>query len=268
VAKLPNDMLLDWAWRIPFLASAVLVIVGLVIRLNLEESPEVVALRKSDQTARIPLVTLFREHTKPVLLGIASALIVLTLVYARDTFALSWATSEVGMVEDDFLTIILVASIVQFLVQPFGAVLATRWGPRKAATVLLALEIPMLPLMFALIGTGSWTLALIGAVLATIPDVMFYAFMAGMFAQAFPANVRYTGISACYGLSGAIGGAVPMVMQSMFTGTGSIVTPVVFTMVMCVVSLAATRAFLTLSERRQAAEPVAAGAEPMAAGTR
>ncbi len=264
VAKLPNDMLLDWAWRVPFLASALLVVVGLVIRLRLEESPAMVEMRASNQTARVPVLDLFRAHTKMVLVGIGSVLIVFTLAYSRDTFALSWATSEVGMAEDAFLTIILIASIVQFVVQPFGAVLATRWGARKAATLLLTVQLPMLPLMFVLIGTGNWTLALVGAVIATVPDVMFYAFMAGMLAQAFPANVRYTGIAATYGITGAIGGAVPVIMQSLFTSSGSIVLPIAFTVLLGAVSLVSTRAFLTISARREAALHAEGAARPVA----
>jgi predicted MFS family arabinose efflux permease len=253
VAKLPEEALLDWAWRVPFLASAVLVIVGLVIRLRLEESPAVAELRASNQTARVPLVDLFRAHSKTVLVGLGAVLIVFTVAYGRDTFALSWVTSEGHMTEDDFLTIILIASVVQFFVQPFGAVLATRWGARKAATLLLTVQLPMLPLMFVLLGTGNWTLGLAGAVLATVPDVMFYAFMAGMLAQAFPANVRYTGIAAIYGLTGAIGGAVPVIMQSLFTTSGSIVLPIAFTVLLGAISLVSTRAFITISARREAA---------------
>ncbi len=250
VAQLPDDALLSWAWRLPFLASALLVVVGLVIRLSLEESPAVLAMRASQQTVKVPLVSLFRGNTKTVLVGVGAALTVFTVVYARDTFALSWATAEIGLAKNDFLAIILIAGVVQFLVQPFGAVLATRWNVRKAVTLLLVLQLPTLPLMFVLVGTGNWTLAMLGAVLATIPDVMYYALLAGMFAQAFPANVRYTGISATYGLAGVLGGLAPVILQSLLTASGSIALPIGFAVLVTVVSLFAARAFLTLSASR------------------
>ncbi|MFD7292846.1 MFS transporter [Streptomyces sp. NPDC059897] len=249
VGQLSDEALLAWAWRIPFLASALLVIIGLVIRLSLEESPAMVSLRATDQTVKVPVVTLFREHSKLLLLGVGAAFTVFAIVYARDTFALSWATGEVGMDRQDFLTVILVASIVQFFVQPLGAVLATRWGVRKAVTVILACQIPTIPVMFALIGTGSFPLAVTGAVLATIPDVMYYAIVAGMFAQAFPAKVRYTGISTAYGLAGVLGGLAPVILQSLLSASGTIVLPVLFVVVLGLVSLVAARAFLTLSAR-------------------
>ncbi|MFJ8925453.1 MFS transporter [Streptomyces sp. NPDC102364] len=249
VGRLSDEALLAWAWRIPFLASALLVIVGLVIRLSLEESPAMVSLRAADQTVKVPVVTLFREHSKLLLLGVGAAFTVFAIVYARDTFALSWATGEVGMGRQDFLTVILVASIVQFFVQPLGAVLATRWGVRKAVTVILACQIPTIPVMFALIGTGSFPLAVTGAVLATIPDVMYYAIVAGMFAQAFPAKVRYTGISTAYGLAGVLGGLAPVILQSLLSASGTIVLPVLFVVVLGAISLVAARAFLTLAAR-------------------
>lgn len=256
VAQLPRDALLAGAWRVPFLASAVLVIVGLMIRLSLEEPPALVTLRASKQTVKFPVVTLFRRNAKAVLVGVGAALIVFALPYARDTFALSWATTEVGMSKESFLTITLIVSVVQFLVQPFGAVLATRWNARKVVTLLLALQLPTLPLMFGLIGTGKWILALIGAIVATIPDVMYYAILAGMFAQAFPPNVRYTGISATYGLAGVIGGMTPVILQLLINVSGSIAIPVGFVMLTGVVSLFGARAFLTLSDRRATDVPV------------
>lgn len=270
VGQLSDEALLGWLWRIPFLASAVLVVIGLVIRLSLEESPAVVALRASQQTVKVPVVSLFREHTKMVLLGVAAGFTVFAVVYARDTFALSWATSEVGMSRQGFLTIILLASVVQFFVQPLGVLVATRWGVRKAVTIILACQLPTLPLMFFLIGTGNWVLALIGTIVATIPDVMYYAIIAGMFAQAFPAKVRYTGISTTYGLAGVLGGMAPIILQSLLAVSGSMVLPIGFVVVLGAVSLLAARAFLTLSARLAEQEPAdpapVAEASPSAGG--
>lgn len=241
---LPDDALLEWAWRLPFLASAALVVVGLVIRLSLEESPAMKDLQERNEVVRVPVVELFRSNSRELTLGVFGILCVFVVVYARDTFALSWATTHLGFEKDSFLTIILIASVVQFFVQPFGAVLATRWNPRTLVTVLLALEIPALALMFVLMGTGNWTLAMIGAVMATIPDVMFYAVMAGMLAQAFPARVRYTGISVTYGLSGALCGTTPMILQWLLDTSGSIAVPVAFGVVTTVISLVCSRALL------------------------
>ncbi|TDD07549.1 MFS transporter [Saccharopolyspora terrae] len=241
---LPEEALLEWAWRLPFLASALLVVVGLVIRLKLEESPAVKQLHERNEVVKVPVVEVFRSNSRELMLGIFGILCVFVVVYARDTFALAWATKSLDFSKDSFLSIILIASVVQFFVQPFGAILATRWSPRALVTLLLGLEIPALALMFVLIGTGNWTLAMIGAVLATIPDVMFYAVMAGMLAQSFPTRVRYTGISLTYGLSGALCGTTPMILQWLHSSSGSMALPVAFGIVTTAISLVCSRALL------------------------
>jgi len=241
---LPEEALLDWAWRIPFLLSALLVVVGLVIRLRLEESPEMLALKEQKAVVRVPLVELFRSSPRELLYGACGILCVFVVVYARDTFALSWATTHLSFSSDGFLSIILVASVVQFFVQPFGAVLATRGNVRRLVTILLGLEIPAIAVMFVLIGTDNWWLALLGALIATIPDVMFYAVMAGMLAQAFPARVRYTGISVTYGVTGAVCGMTPMIMQWLLDRTGGMLLPIAFTVITTAISLLGSRALL------------------------
>ncbi|MEJ3655475.1 MFS transporter [Actinomycetes bacterium KLBMP 9759] len=249
VSQLPKEELLAWGWRIPFLASFVLVAVGLMIRLGLAETPAMVELQQERRTARVPFAELIRGHTPAMLLGMGAVLIVFVLVYARDTFALAWATTSLGFTASDFLLIVLLSSVVQFVVQPFGVVLAARWGVRRAVTVLLGLVVPALPAMFLLIGTGNWWLALLGAVLATVPDVMFYAIMAGMFAEAFPANIRYSGISTTYALSGTVGGATPVIMQGLATLTGSIIAPIGFAAAVALLGVFCARAFIHLAAR-------------------
>lgn len=246
---LPESALLDWAWRLPFLFSAVLVVIGLVIRLSLEESPEIVRLQDQKATAKVPVLELFRSNSREVFLGVFGILCVFVVVYARDTFALAWATRDLSFSSDAFLSIILVASVVQFFVQPCGALLTTRMDARRIVTLMLGLEIPALALMFLLISTGNWWLALVGAMLATIPDVMFYSVMAGMLAQAFPTRVRYTGISVTYGLSGALCGTTPLILQWLLDSSGTIVLPVAFGLVTTAISLVCSRALLARSSR-------------------
>ena len=257
---LPDEALLDWAWRLPFLASALLVVVGLVIRLRLEESPEIVALHKQNAVVKVPILEVFRNSPRELVYGACGILCVFVVVYARDTFALSWATTELDFSKDAFLSIILVASVAQFFVQPLGAVLATRYDVRTVVTVLLGIEIPAIALMFVLIGTGNWTLALVGALVATFPDVMFYAVMAGMLAQSFPARVRYTGISVTYGVTGALCGTTPMILQWLLDRTGSMVIPIGFAVVTTAISLLGSRALLGLAaaRREQEAQELAA----------
>ncbi|MEU7816615.1 MFS transporter [Pseudonocardia sp. NPDC049154] len=244
-AMLPEEDFLAWGWRVPFLVSAALVVVGLVIRLRIEESPELAALRRSGTTARFPVVELLRSAKGMVLLALGACALVAAAAYFKNTFALSWATTELGFDRQDFLNVVLISSTVQFLTQPLGAVMATWWNPRKVVIALLLCEIPLFPLMFALIGTGSFGLAALGMALATLPHTMYYAMLAGMLAEAFPTRMRYTAISLAYALAGTLfGGTAPLIGQALLTATGSIVPVVAYSVVIVLLSLVCAVAIL------------------------
>lgn len=260
-SQLPDDVFLNWGWRLPFLASAILIVLGLVIRLSLEESPAVEQLKDSGQTARFPLIEVFRNHTSLILLGVCASTIAFSAAYFKNTFALSWATNELGFEREAFLTVILISSIVQFFVQPFGAIFASRWNIRKVVTILLILELPVMPMMFFFIGTGSFAMSVAGMVLATLPHVMYYSILAGILAQAFPARIRYTGVSLSYALAGTLlGGTTPLIGQSLLTTFGSIVPVVGYALLTVLMSLFGARGLLALSARR--AEEAGTPAEP------
>lgn len=230
ISQLPNDAFVSWGWRIPFLASAVLVFVGLFVRMRVAESPAMAKAIRTKSVSKLPLTEVLRTQPTLILLGIGACTIGLSATYFKSTFALSWATSSLDFDRSSFLTIILVANVLQVLVQPFGAVLATRMkSMTRAVCVMLLPEIFLLPLMFVLIGTENYTLAMIGVSVATIPHCLYYAALAGMLASRFPANVRYTGISLCYQLCGTIlGGTTPIVGQSLLNWTGSITAVIIY----------------------------------------
>ncbi|WP_210604689.1 MFS transporter [Brevibacterium oceani] len=212
-----------WGWRIPFLASALLIIVGLYIRLKITESPEMVAATQKEPQKRTPLVELLRDHWKVVCLAIGAVVTGVAITYVKTTFALSWATTDLDFGRTEFLQIVTVALIAQVIVQPFGAILASKIDARKAILIMLLPELVLLPLMFVLIQTGSYGLAMLGMVLATAPHAMYYAALAGVLAQLFPTTIRYTGISVAYQVSTALfAGTAPLLSQALLSATGSI----------------------------------------------
>src|SRR5699024_10081610 len=121
-----------WGWRIPFLASAILIIVGLYIRLKITESPEMVAAtqKQKEPQKRTPLIELLRDHWKVVCLAIGAVVTGVAITYVKTTFALSWATTGLDLSRSEFLQIITVALIAQLIAQPFGAILARRSDAR------------------------------------------------------------------------------------------------------------------------------------------
>ncbi|MGD6747391.1 MFS transporter [Streptomyces sp. BH106] len=260
ISQLPDDAFASWGWRVPFLASAVLVLVGLLVRLKVAESPAMAKLIEKKEVVKLPLTEVLRSHPGLIALGIGACTIGLSATYFKSTFALSWATSSLDFDRSTFLTIILVANITQVIVQPFGAVLATKmksWS--RAVTVMLVPELVLLPLMFVLINTGNYGLAMLGVAVATIPHCLYYAALAGMLASRFPAHLRYTGISLCYQLCGTLlGGTTPIIGQFLLNKTGSITAVIAYALF----QVALTLGCMLLLLKRPNHDELAADAAP------
>lgn len=223
LSALSNSVFDSWGWRIPFLASAGLIVVALYIRVKITETPEMQEAVANQEKKRVPLVEVLRSHLSTVVLGIGAVVAGVAITYIKTTFALSWATSDLSFSRSEFLMVITLSLLVQAVVQPFGAVLATRIEPRRAVLIMLLPEIVLLPSMFLLVQTGSLPLAILGMVLATAPHAMYYSALAGILSQHFPTAVRYTGISLAYQISTAVfAGTAPMVSQYLLTVSGSI----------------------------------------------
>ncbi|MFF0288006.1 MFS transporter [Streptomyces sp. NPDC005262] len=261
ISQLPDEAFVSWGWRLPFLFSAALVIVGLFVRLKVAESPAMANLIQKKEVVKVPLTEVLRTQPMLIVLGIGACTIGLSATYFKSTFALSWATSSLDFDRSSFLTIILVANITQIVVQPFGALIATRmksWS--RAVTVMLLPELILMPLMFVLISTENYGLAMVGVAVATIPHCLYYAALAGMLASRFPAHLRYTGISLCYQLCGTLlGGTTPIIGQFLLNRTGSITAVIAYAVLQVVLTLGCMLLLLKRPNHdEQAAEPLAA----------
>ncbi|MFD4690417.1 MFS transporter [Streptomyces sp. NPDC058463] len=261
ISQLPDAAFVSWGWRVPFLASAALVMVGLLVRLKVTESPAMAKLIEKKEVVKLPLTEVLRSHPMLIVLGIGACTIGLSATYFKSTFALSWATTSLDFDRSSFLTIILVANITQIIVQPFGAVIATRmksWS--RAVIVMLVPELVLMPVMFVLISTENYGLAMLGVAVATIPHCLYYAALAGMLASRFPAHLRYTGISLCYQLCGTLlGGTTPILGQFLLNRTGSITAVIAYAVFQVALTLGCMLLLLKRPNHdEQAAEPVAA----------
>lgn len=261
ISQLPDDAFVSWGWRVPFLASAALVMVGLLVRLKVTESPAMAKLIEKKEVVKLPLTEVLRSHPMLIVLGIGACTIGLSATYFKSTFALSWATTSLDFDRSSFLTIILVANITQIIVQPFGALIATRmksWS--RAVIVMLVPELVLMPVMFVLISTENYGLAMFGVAVATIPHCLYYAALAGMLASRFPAHLRYTGISLCYQLCGTLlGGTTPIIGQFLLNRTGSITAVIAYAVFQVALTLGCMLLLLKRPNHdEQSAEPVAA----------
>ncbi|MFI7708027.1 MFS transporter [Nonomuraea sp. NPDC049480] len=246
VGRMPDDAFLQWGWRVPFLLSALLVVIGLVIRLTVHESAEFRAARKAEPAVKVPLVTLFRTAWPLVVLGIGASALGISAAYFTNTFLVSWATTDLGVPRQTMLDILLVIFILQFLWQPVAAYVARRIGTVRLMAGALAANILVAVPMFLLITTRDGLLIGIALALSVVTGASYYALLAGFLAQAFPVRVRYTGVSVAYQLSSTIiGGSTPLVAQWLLISGGGSHWPVVgyyiFVLVLtlgCVLALA------------------------------
>lgn len=222
VALLPSEQFIAWGWRLPFVFSAVLVIIGLVIRTRLEESPEFVEeVVEDDQKTKIPLVLLLKNYWKAVLTGIFASALGIGMAYFVSTFMLAYTTTELGIDRGTMLNILLINAFVQFCWQPMATRIAEKVGSTKFMTITLVLAALFVLPMFWLVNTENIVFIALAIFGATIFGSGYYAILAGFLAQAFPVKVRYTGVSFAYQASSTlIGGTTPLLAQSFLNSAG------------------------------------------------
>ncbi|NUR93104.1 MAG: MHS family MFS transporter [Nonomuraea sp.] len=250
VSLLPDEAFLSYGWRIPFLASAVLLVIGLVIRLRVEESPEFVRMREEREVVKLPVAEVFRTAWPLVLLGIGASGVGIASAYFTNTFILSWATTDLGIAKSTMLNVLLVVSVVQFVTQPIGAILGQRMGAARYMLIAFCALIVCTPITFLMIGTGTPLLVTLGLALSVVFSGTSYAALAGFLAGAFPARVRYTGISLSYQLCGAlIGGTTPMIATALLSSTGTIWAVVAQYLVIILLTMACVAGLRRMSAR-------------------
>ncbi len=205
-----------WGWRIPFLASAVLVVIGLYVRLKLEETPVFTQALKAHAPAKLPLGQLFAHHAKPLVLGALLMVVCYALFYITTVFSLSYGVTKLGIARPDFLGMLCVAVIFMAAATPLAAWAGDRYGRRPV--LLLASGAALLSgfLMEPMLNSGS-TLQ-ITAFLSIELFLMGATFapMGALLPELFPTAVRYTGAGAAYNLGGILGASLaPYIAQQL-----------------------------------------------------
>lgn len=214
VSNLPDASFLSWGWRIPFLVSALLVIVGLVIRLKVEESVDFETAKAAKTVVKAPIAEVFRTAPAIVFLGIAASIMGISLAYFTNTFLLSWTTGSLGIERQTMLNVLLGMAVLQFIWQPIAALIAERIGSVRVMVWGLVLAVLMVVPFFQAISSANAGAIAITLYLTCLGGTAYYALLANALASAFPANIRYTGVSLAYQLcSSLIGGATPLVAQ-------------------------------------------------------
>ncbi|MEV1179632.1 MFS transporter, partial [Nonomuraea sp. NPDC049784] len=231
-----DDALHSWGWRVPFIISAVLVLVGLFIRLRVEESP---VFEQTDKTG-VPIKEVFRTSWRSVLLGIGTLPVAIGGYYILTTFLLSYATGpSVGETEQLILNGLSFAAFVELVATLGIAWMGDRFGGRKVAIWFLIITAVLAVPQFAVLGSHSTFLIFLMLGLMRLATSGTYGPMAAILSEMFPPHVRYTGISLAYQGAGAIfGGLSPLAATALVGVYGGAAWPAVALLVaMCALSV-------------------------------
>lgn len=240
LTQLPEGAFLAWGWRVPFLLSAVLIGVGLYIRLRLEESPEFAKVERAGAVSRIPLVEALHRGWRPMVLVVFATLAVTVNFYVVTVYSLSYGTAHLGESRSRLLSMLLILTAVYIVTTPLFGMLGDRIG-RKPLFVGSAIALVIMPFAFyALLGTGQYALMVLGYLLLFVAVSANSAAVPTFFALVFPTSIRYSAMAVSYGVGAVLGGSfAPLISAGLLESWGTWVAVAVYNGGAAVISVAA-----------------------------
>ncbi|MDC7803425.1 MFS transporter [Sphingomonas sp. BLCC-B65] len=222
----PGDAFVQWGWRVPFLLSFVLIVIGYYIRRRVEESPVFAELAERKEETRMPIVALFRKHTLLVVIA--------ALVFAGNNavgymttggYIQRYATDPkgpIGLATADVLGAVTLSAITWLVFTFLSGWISDRIGRRTTYIIGWLAQLAGVFLLFPLVNTGSIVLLTLGLVVLTVGLGFTYGPQAALYAELFPASIRFSGVSISYAIGAILGGAfAPTIAQAIVQATGS-----------------------------------------------
>ena len=220
-AVMSTDALLAWGWRIPFLASALLVVVGLYIRLNTSETPSFSKVKEAAAQVKVPLVEVLTKNWKQVLLGGIATMSTGTSFNLIVAFGLTYGTQTLGFTRNAMLAIALISCAVCIVLLPAFGRLSDVIGRKPVIVGGIVAEALLAFPLFWLLDTREFPFALLGYLLMMTAFAANYGPIATFLAELFGTQVRYSGLSISYMLSGLLGSAAtPIITTALLSATG------------------------------------------------
>jgi metabolite-proton symporter len=214
-----DDQFLAWGWRIPFIASALLVWVGLFIRLKIQETPDFVRIINNQQRVKLPVVAVFAKHTKAIFLGTVATIVTFLLFYIMTVFTLSWGTSALHYPKEN----LLIAQMISMLFFALGIPLSATFADRKGTNNMLLISsigIFILGLFFApLFNSGNFVITVVFQSTGLLLMGLNYGPIGTALAEIFPPQVRYTGASLCFTMAGILGASLTPYLATTLAST-------------------------------------------------
>ena len=209
---LTDEQFIAWGWRVPFLLSAVLVLVGLYVRVSLHETPVFAKIAKAGKQVKVPIGTLFTKYKKATLLGTFIMVATYTLFYIMTVYSLGYGTAAqplgLGIPRNEFLLMLMIGVIGFGVMVPIAGQLADKFGRRKTMICITLLMIVFALNFPAILGSGSQALVMVFLLCGFMVMGLTFGPMGALLPELFPTEVRYTGASFSYNVSSILGASV------------------------------------------------------------
>jgi MFS family permease len=260
----PGDQFLEWGWRVPFIASVVLIAIGYFVRIAVDESPVFQEIAEKKEQASVPIVELFRKYWHLVALA-ALIFVGNNAVGYMSTggFIPAYATSDaVGLSRTDVLVAMTFAATVWLISTLAAGIISDYIGRKLTYQIGYAWLILTIWPLFLLIDSGSLVNLYVGLGLICIGTGLTYGPQASLYSELFPASIRFSGVSISYAIGAILGGAfAPMIAQALLDATGGTPAIAVYLIGMCAVALIAVslvrdRSRIDLSINNQAEQEI------------
>lgn len=212
---------MQWGWRIPFIASSVLVIVGLWIRLQLHETPAFQKVLDKQKEVNIPFKEVMTKHWRMLILGTIAAICTFVVFYLTTVFALNWGTTKLGYSRAEFLQLQLIATLCFAAFIPLSAVFAEKFG-RKATSIAVCILAALFGLVFSsMLESGNPLIVLLFLCIGLSIMGLTYGPIGTVLSEIFPISVRYTGSALTFNLAGIFGASfAPLIATKLATTYG------------------------------------------------
>lgn len=241
----PGDAFLEWGWRVPFLLSVVLILIGYYVRRRVEESPVFAELAERKEVTRMPIVQLFKKHSLLVLIA--------ALVFAGNNavgymttggYIQNYSTNPdgpVGLERGPVLWAVAGSAVVWLLSTLFAGWICDRIGRRTTYIIGWILQLVGVLTLFPLVNSGDIGLLFLGLAILTVGLGFTYGPQAALYSELFPASIRFSGVSISYAIGAILGGAfAPSIAAALVQATGSTVAVTFYLAGMTLIGLVAT----------------------------
>lgn len=248
----PGAAFAEWGWRVPFLLSFVLIVVGYIVRRSVDESPVFTEIAAKKQQSRVPVVELFKKHWLLVIIA--------AVVFAGNNaagymttggFILNYASDPkgaLGMDRTEVLLAVTASAVLWFVFTLLGGVLSDIIGRKRIYLIGFGCQVLTVFPLFWLVNTGNIWLLFLALAMFTVGLGVTYGPQAALYSELFPASVRFSGVAISYALGAILGGAfAPTIATALVQATGTTVSVSIYLLALTLLSMGAV---LVIRDRR------------------